>query len=228
MMATTSENHVRALVKDCVHKGMFSTAIFYADVLVSLSQGAPRDVYTLAQLYYTTRQFRRAVHLLQREDVGCGSDPHCRYLMAKCLVGDCWRWCVGLDRRWQMECKEWEECLRVLEETEDNGMQVVEAGQVEEAAGIGLRAALCLLKGQVYEAVENRREAVAWYKEALKRDAQCYEAFERLIDRDMLTSQEEIALLESMTFSQEDAQWLQAMYACKLKKVSQQPGICAC
>ena len=74
------------LVRDCAMKGMYSSAIFYADALVSLSHGAPTDVYALAQLYYATRQFRRAVYLLQREDLGCGNEPNCRYLVAKCLV----------------------------------------------------------------------------------------------------------------------------------------------
>jgi len=38
-------------------------------------------------------------------------------------------------------------------------------------------AAMCLLRGQVYEAQENRLRAVRWYKAALRIDPFCYEAF---------------------------------------------------
>ena len=38
-------------------------------------------------------------------------------------------------------------------------------------------AAICLLRGQVYEAQENRIRAVRWYMAALRIDPFCYEAF---------------------------------------------------
>ena len=37
--------------------------------------------------------------------------------------------------------------------------------------------AMCLLRGQVYEAQENRARAVRWYKTALGIDPFCVEAF---------------------------------------------------
>lgn len=38
-------------------------------------------------------------------------------------------------------------------------------------------AAACLLRGQVYEALENRGRAVKWFQAALRVDPFCYEAF---------------------------------------------------
>ena len=38
-----------------------------------------------------------------------------------------------------------------------------------------LASAVCLLRGRVYEALENRKKAVFWYSEAVKRDVKCYE-----------------------------------------------------
>ena len=39
-----------SLVHDCLSKHLYASAIFYADKLVTLSEGAPADVFTLAQV----------------------------------------------------------------------------------------------------------------------------------------------------------------------------------
>ena len=42
----------------------YKTAVFWADKVVSLSSGAPVDVYWLAQSYYLTKQYHRAILLI--------------------------------------------------------------------------------------------------------------------------------------------------------------------
>lgn len=39
-----------SLVHDCLSKHLYASAIFYADKLVTLSEGAPADIFTLAQV----------------------------------------------------------------------------------------------------------------------------------------------------------------------------------
>ena len=41
---------LRSLVHDCLAKHMYEAAAFFADKLVTLSAGAPQDVYILAQV----------------------------------------------------------------------------------------------------------------------------------------------------------------------------------
>ena len=41
---------LRSLVHDCLAKHMYEAAAFFADKLVTLSRGAPQDVYILAQV----------------------------------------------------------------------------------------------------------------------------------------------------------------------------------
>ncbi len=41
---------LRALVNDCISNLLYSSAVFYADKLVTLSKSAPADVYLLAQV----------------------------------------------------------------------------------------------------------------------------------------------------------------------------------
>lgn len=43
-------HQLRSLVQDCVAKHLYSTAVFYADKLVTLTKYAPGDVYLLAQV----------------------------------------------------------------------------------------------------------------------------------------------------------------------------------
>lgn len=47
-----------------------------------------------------------------------------------------------------------------------------------EQPGVNYHAALALLRGQTYDALENHARAIKWYKAALKADPMCYEAFQ--------------------------------------------------
>ena len=47
----------------------------------------------------------------------------------------------------------------------------------EVGGELSYRAAMSLLRGQVHEAQENRIQAVRWYRDALRTDPFCYEAF---------------------------------------------------
>ena len=45
---------------------------------------------------------------------------------------------------------------------------------------ISLHAAMLLLRGKAYDALENQQRAARWYKAALQADPFCYEAFQVL------------------------------------------------
>lgn len=53
-----------------------------------------------------------------------------------------------------------------------------------------VQSALFCIKGKIYEAMDNRNFATDCYKEALRNDVHCYEAFQALIQHQMLTSDE--------------------------------------
>jgi len=44
----------------------------------------------------------------------------------------------------------------------------------------------CLLRGRAHEALQNRARAAVWYRAALRRDARCVEALDRLIGEAMV------------------------------------------
>lgn len=53
-----------------------------------------------------------------------------------------------------------------------------------------ISSSICLLRGKIYDAMDNRPLATASYKEALKLDVYCFEAFDLLTSYHMLTAQE--------------------------------------
>ncbi|EIE23608.1 TPR-like protein [Coccomyxa subellipsoidea C-169] len=199
---------MRSLVHDCLAKHLYDSAIFYADKLVTMSNGASADVYTLAEAFYMGRQWRRALALLRNAGL-IEADIRCRYLAARCLA----------------EVKDWEECLNVLGGWDESELEALSMQDValEEDIGQGVShtSAMCLLRGRVYEALENRGRAIRWYKAALHMDPFCYEAFRALAEGHMLTSEEEAALRESLHYREED-RWLHLFYRAKCKKYDQQ------
>ncbi|GBG90194.1 hypothetical protein CBR_g50375 [Chara braunii] len=160
---------LRSVVRDCLGKHLYSSGIFFADKLVTMSDSAPADVFLLSQAYYLGKHYRRALHLLRQEHL-LAADARFRYLAAKCLE----------------EVKEWDECLALLgdgEFDEDGNADVIEMDSAEgemldmpgDGREINIAAAICLLRGRAYEALENRTRAALWYKASLKADPYCYE-----------------------------------------------------
>ena len=53
-----------------------------------------------------------------------------------------------------------------------------------------MESSINLLRGRIYESLENRGLAAECFREALRADVYCYEAFECLVSHHMLTAQE--------------------------------------
>lgn len=199
---------LRGVVRDCVSKHLYSSAIFFADKVAALTND-PADVYMQAQALFLGRHYRRAFHLLNASKIVL-RDLRFRYLAAKCLE----------------ELKEWEQCLSMLGDAkvdedgnvydtkDSNVMYLDKDGEDRE---INISSAICFLRGKAYEALENRAQARLWYKAAIKADPLCYEALECLIENHMLTCELETSLLSSLEFGSEDG-WLSSFYSCLIKK----------
>ncbi|XP_010060710.2 anaphase-promoting complex subunit 6 [Eucalyptus grandis] len=199
---------LRGVVRDCVTKHLYSSAIFFADKVAAFTRD-PADVYMQAQALFLGRHYRRAFHLLNASKIVL-RDLRFRYLAAKCLE----------------ELNEWDQCLLMLGDAkvdehgnvydtkETNAMYLDKDGEDRE---INISSAICFLRGKAYEALENRSQARQWYKAAVKADPLCYEALECLINNHMLSSEEEASLLSSLHFGPED-EWLSSFYSCLIKK----------
>lgn len=83
-MREQETDKLRAVVRDCVTKHLYSSAIFFADKVAAFTK-EPADIYMLAQALFLGRHYRRAFHLLHSSKI-VDRDLRFRYLAAKCLV----------------------------------------------------------------------------------------------------------------------------------------------
>eukprot|EP00930_Biecheleria_cincta_P031173 TRINITY_DN21633_c0_g1_i1.p1 TRINITY_DN21633_c0_g1~~TRINITY_DN21633_c0_g1_i1.p1 ORF type:complete len:591 (+),score=131.47 TRINITY_DN21633_c0_g1_i1:75-1847(+) len=180
---------LRVLVQDSFQKHLYTTAIFFADKLVSLSDDA-EDLYTLAECYFKNREYRRVLHLLKKHGDVTSSNERLKLLAAQSLI----------------ECRDWEECLRYLEQN---------VPMDEQGADPKMLSVFALLRGKVYEVTENQENALLWYEKAVQLDPYCHEALDRLIGNHLLTLEREVGLLKGLRLHQED-EWLRHLYAAKL------------
>uniref|UniRef100_A0A8C6MD45 Cell division cycle 16 n=1 Tax=Nothobranchius furzeri TaxID=105023 RepID=A0A8C6MD45_NOTFU len=175
----------------------------------------PQDIYWLAQCLYLTSQYHRASHALRSRklDKLYGA---CQYLAARCHYA----------------AKEFQQALDILDAEEPANRKLLEQrgkedGGTESAkdwdmSPASISSSICLLRGKIYDAMDNRPLATSSYKEALKLDVYCFEAFDLLTSHHMLTAQEEKDFLGSLNLNQqcteEEEELLHFLFENKLKK----------
>ncbi|KAG9349579.1 hypothetical protein JZ751_028027 [Albula glossodonta] len=194
-------DRLRKRVRQYIDQQQYQSALFWADKIASLSHEDPQDIYWLAQCLYLTSQYHRASHALRSRklDKLYGA---CKYLAARCHYA----------------AKEYQQALDILDMVEpaskrlldksvkeDNGIKesskdwgmstasgkYVIHFQEGQETDIQINSSICLLRGKIYDAMDNRPLATSSYKEALKLDVHCFEAFDLLTSHHMLTAQED-------------------------------------
>lgn len=198
---------LRKLVRKYIDKHHYQTALFWADKVSSLSNGETKDIYWLAQCLYLTKQFHRAALCIKNRNFH-KVDLGCLYLAAKCHYAG----------------KEYRQALDMLEQTNFRSNDQNDSLKAHEERK--LESSIFLLKGQLYEAMDNRGLAAECFREALRLDVYCYEAFQSLVQHQMLSKEEEQELLQSLPFSKhcsekEEAELVKFLYQTQLKKYDQ-------
>ncbi|KAG7213440.1 hypothetical protein KM043_002718 [Ampulex compressa] len=201
----------RKLVKSYIDLHLYSAALFWADKVLSLSDEDPKDVCTLAHCMYLMKQYHRAAHLIRSRGLE-KTDVMCHYLTVRSLL----------------EAKEYNEALQVINESEictnitQSGISFTDRTDILDNAPKNVQSAILYVKGRVYEAMDNRAVATDCYKQALHCDVYSYQAFEALVQNQMLSASEEKELLESLPLgeqcSEAEAELLKLLYESKLKK----------
>ncbi|XP_014232133.1 cell division cycle protein 16 homolog [Trichogramma pretiosum] len=204
----------RKLVKGYIDLHLYSAALFWADKVLSLSNENLKDVCVLAQCMYLTKQYHRAAHLIRSRGLE-KKNVMCHYLVVRCLL----------------EAKELTEAIQVINEFETitnitninhTETSFDEHSIVLDDAPKNVQSAILFIKGKVYEAMDNRAVATDCYKQSLHCDVYSYQAFEALVQNQMLSAAEERELLDSLPFNEQckeaDAELLKLLYESKLKK----------
>ncbi|KXX75707.1 Anaphase-promoting complex subunit cut9 [Madurella mycetomatis] len=202
------ERFLRDWRQDALNKAQYESAIFIGDKLLAMTKD-DNDAFWLAQVHFAAGNYTRSNALLAKHNL-IGSNPSCRYLAAHCLIRQ----------------NLFNDALALLGEhtpthlfttnakrkTSRTGARGVRGGpkaperqqdhiSEEESSNRRHEAAMCYLRGLCYakqNAFDRAKEA---YKDALRIDVQCYEAFTQLVRNSLMSPDEEDDFMQSLDFN---------------------------
>ncbi|KAF3932712.1 hypothetical protein ABW19_dt0204067 [Dactylella cylindrospora] len=207
------EKFLRDWRQDAVNKHQYDSAIFIGDKLLALTND-PNDAFFLAQIHFSTGQYTRAQAFLD----GTGliqKSPPCKYLYALS----------------QIKQNKYEDALATLgDETpvisNPHGLRKRGASRANDEK---YEAAMCYLRGVIYTKQGSYDKAKEAYKDAVKIDVKCFEAFDTLMRNNLLSPDEEWQFIDEIDFDsmavsvggaqgEATAQFLKALYTTRLSK----------
>ncbi|KAF5587072.1 anaphase-promoting complex subunit 6 [Fusarium pseudoanthophilum] len=221
------ENFLREWRQDALNKAQYESAIFIGDKLLALTND-DQDAFWLAQVHFATGNYTRAQAFLSGQDL-IARNPSCRYLAGHCLIKQ----------------SRFDEALSILgdrnpthliangasnkRKTQPRHGRRRDPAAEEEAANRRYEAAMCFLRGICYAKQNAFDRAKECYKDAVRIDVQCFEAFQQLMSNSLLSPDEEWQFLESLDFdsihvsgdvssSQQAAEFTKMLYTTRLSK----------
>lgn len=210
-------------------------------LLIDCSPGDDNDAFWLAQVHFAHGNYTRAQVLLSKQDL-ITRNPSCQYLAAHCLIKQ----------------SRFEEALGILGErtpphlissgskrkthtrpnnrlaagkTASKGRTQEDSAADEETANRRYEASMCYLRGICYAKQNAFDRAKECYKDAVRVDVQCFEAFNQLMKNSLMSPDEEDEFLESLNFEsikapgddpemaeEEPAEYVHMLYQTRLSK----------
>ncbi|PRP81349.1 hypothetical protein PROFUN_04584, partial [Planoprotostelium fungivorum] len=211
-MSKPVSEDIRILIQDCFTKRLFDAAVFFCHKLTSCSQFENlEDIFLLAQSYFHTQQFKRAIQMLVSNGLASRSIEKTQEtptdkqltqslrLRSSYLAADC----AGL-------LDNWEDCLQLLG---GENIEHIESTGPE----IKISSAICCLRGRAFLNLENRNRASHWIKESLIIDPKNCEAFNELVDHHLLSNKEAKRLIEELNIDSEN-EWIRMYYQSKVSQ----------
>jgi anaphase-promoting complex subunit 6 len=206
-----------------------------------------KDAFWLAQVHFSTGNYTRARSFLTKQNL-ISRNPSCRYLAGHCLIKQ-GRFEEALavlgDKNPTHLITSASNSRRKLQHATSHGRTgSIQQGKVgarsdrnekrdevaqEDAANIRFEAAMCFLRGLCYAKQNAFDRAKECYKDAVRIDVQCFEAFEQLMKNCLMSPDEEWQFLDSLDFdaisiaddtssSQEAAAFTKMLYTTRLSK----------
>ena len=219
---------IRKMADRYKKRHQMGSALFWSGQAKSLSKGNPDDVMRLAECLIIEKQYHRASHLLKSYYLDTSNIKGC-YLAAKsaydakeleeaALIMENAENMIEVEKNSLPENSDANNQSKastilgtpmmsgdkhglgkdklITTTNPDNEVSDDEKNS-ELRCTLG---AIFLLRGRILEALDNRAEAANAYKEAVRIDVFCHEAFDALTKHQILTAEEEQELLASMSF----------------------------
>lgn len=191
----------------------------------------------MAQVHFSTGNYTRAQKFLEHRDL-VKRNSSCQYLAAHCLIKQA-RFVEALDVLGERDPTYLIKSKNANKRSNTNGRPNPisrpshDAQQEMEAANKRYEAGMCYLRGICYAKQNAFDRAKECYKNAVRIDVQCFEAFNQLTKNSLLSSEEEWHFLESLDFdsmgagedsstAQEIADYVKMLYATRLSKYQKQ------
>lgn len=186
---------------DALMQHQYKTAEFIGDKVLAITND-PNDAFWLAQVYFSSRNYLRAKHLLMSKPE-FEKSVSCRYLATLCLI----------------KLELWDDALDMVGES--NPFRKDEYYQIKNVdGGIKLESSMCYLRGLIYANQNNFDKAKEAYKEAVLVDAKCFEAFNELITNNLMTPSEEWEFVSQLNYRDADDndELIKLLYSSRLSK----------
>ncbi|KAJ5177215.1 uncharacterized protein N7482_003092 [Penicillium canariense] len=202
------------------------------------------DAFWLAQVHFSNNNFTRALALLSRKDLVSRSTA-CRYLAAHCYIkqNQFEQALSILGEHNPTDLIRSNNSRRKIQHlngqshvTLRNGRSTTTRGERgedrerDEANNVRFEAAMCYLRGLCFAKQNAFDRARDCYKDAVRIDVQCFEAFDQLMKNSLMSPTEELEFLESLDFdsvsspdpaiTQEAAHFTKMLYTTRLSKYS--------
>ncbi|RKF77381.1 Anaphase-promoting complex subunit cut9 [Golovinomyces cichoracearum] len=235
------EKFLRDWRQDALNKHQYDSAVFIGDKLLALTQN-DKDAFWLAQVHFSTGNYTRAQSFLSRQDL-IARNPSCQYLAAHCLIkqGKFDEALVILGDKNPVHLISSDSNIRrKFQHTNGNNKAASKAdgrsdrekrdeASTDDAGNIRFEAAMCFLRGLCHAKQNAFDRAKECYKDAVRIDVQCFEAFEQLMKNCLMSPDEEWEFLASLDFdsitvpkdtssSQEAAEFTKTLYTTRLSK----------
>ncbi|KAL2863265.1 anaphase promoting complex subunit CDC16 [Aspergillus lucknowensis] len=236
------EKYLRVWRQQAKVRGQFDAAIFIGDKVLALTN-SDEDALWLAEVHFSNNNYTRALALLSRQDLISRSTA-CRYLAAHCYIkqGQYEQALSTLGDQNPTHLIRSSNSRRKLQHLNGQSRITLRNGKNasrtdrsaerdrEDAGDIRYEAGMCYLRGLCFAKQNAFDRARDCYKDAVRIDVQCFEAFDQLMKNSLMSPTEELEFLESLDFdsitgpdvsvSQEAAHFTKMLYTTRLSKYS--------
>ncbi|KAL4758731.1 anaphase promoting complex subunit CDC16 [Aspergillus foveolatus] len=231
------ENYLRVWRQQAKVRGQYDAAVFIGDKVLALTNN-DEDALWLAEVHFSNNNYTRALAILSRQDLISRSTA-CRYLAAHCYIkqGQYEQALTVLGDQNPTHLIRSNKSRRKIQHlnghsriTLRNAKSRYEDRDREDAGNIRYEAGMCYLRGLCFAKQNAFDRARDCYKDAVRIDVQCFEAFDQLMKNSLMSPAEELEFLESLDFdsitgadapiSQEAADFTKMLYTTRLSKYS--------
>ncbi|KAI1963892.1 anaphase-promoting complex subunit Cut9 [Ophidiomyces ophidiicola] len=241
------EDFLRSWRQEALNRGQHDAAVYIGDKVLALTN-SDNDAFWLAQVHFSNNNYTRALALLSRKDLISRSSS-CKYLAAHCYIqqnkfeqalqvlgehNPSHLITTASNSRRKLQHRNGGSHITLRNGKSASRLDKLDRNEDQEREDtkhLKFEAAMCYLRGQCYARQNAFDRARDCYKDAVRIDIQCFEAFDQLMKNSLMSPAEELVFLESLDFdsinpssdpsvSQEAAEFVKLLYTTRLSKYS--------